>query len=183
MGSPTPEYRLTAFTIRPPSDDDREWVKGFIAEHWGSDVVVAHGVIYHPHELPGLVAIVGNKRVGLITFSLDSGSPNLGPACEVVTLNCTQPGQGIGTELLSAVAEIARQHRCTRLWLITTNDNLSALGFYQKRGMVLVRVHRNALDRSRLLKPEIPRMGANRIPIRDEIELEMALFPDLGQEN
>jgi hypothetical protein len=57
--------------------------------------------------------------------------------------------------------------------LVTTNDNLNALRFYQKRGFVLVAVHRNALEVSRKLKPEIPLVGMDSIPLRDEIELEM----------
>ena len=59
--------------------------------------------------------------------------------------------------------------------LTTTNDNLNALRFYQKRGLVLVTVHRNALTRSRQLKPQIPLIGNDGIPLRDEIELEMIL--------
>jgi ribosomal protein S18 acetylase RimI-like enzyme len=64
---------------------------------------------------------------------------------------------------------------CRRLWLITTNDNTDALRFYQKHGFMLVAVHRNAIEESRKLKPEIPLIGNNNIPIRDEIELEMML--------
>jgi RimJ/RimL family protein N-acetyltransferase len=77
--------------------------------------------------------------------------------------------------LIEAVKNTARAAKCKRLWLITTNDNLNALRFYQKRGFVLVAVHRNALEISRQLKPEIPLFGADGIPLRDEIELEMIL--------
>ncbi len=59
--------------------------------------------------------------------------------------------------------------------MITTNDNLRALGFYQKRGTVLVAVYRNAMDAARKLKPQIPMIGMNGIPLRDEIELETLL--------
>jgi len=65
------------------------------------------------------------------------------------------------------------RHRCPRLWLVTTNDNVDALRFYQRRGFCLVCVHRGAVDHSRAhLKPEIPLAGNNRIPLRDELELE-----------
>ena len=59
--------------------------------------------------------------------------------------------------------------------LITTNDNLSALQFYQKRGFDMSRLYHNAVDKSRKIKPQIPLTGANGIPIRHEIELEMKL--------
>jgi hypothetical protein len=65
-----------------------------------------------------------------------------------------------------------------RLWLITTNDNLHALRFYQRRGLVLVAVHRNAIEQSRKLKPQIPKLGYDNIPVRDEIELELILDAD-----
>jgi len=82
-------------------------------------------------------------------------------------------GVGAGTALIEAVGQLARQQGCTRLWVITTNDNVDALRFYQRRGFCLVAVHRGAVDRSRArLKPEIPAVGAYGIPLRDEIELE-----------
>ncbi len=68
---------------------------------------------------------------------------------------------------------LAARHGCARLWLITTNDNVDALRFYQRRGFELAALHRRAVDESRSrLKPEIPVAGAYGIPIRDEIELE-----------
>jgi len=75
--------------------------------------------------------------------------------------------------LIEAVRLLARRQGCTRLWVITTNDNVDALRFYQRRGFRLVTVHRGAVDRSRAsLKPEIPPVGAYGIPLRDEIELD-----------
>jgi Acetyltransferase (GNAT) family len=38
--------------------------------------------------------------------------------------------------LLAAVAEEAVRRGARRLWLITSNDNLDALRFYQRRGIV-----------------------------------------------
>jgi len=52
---------------------------------------------------------------------------------------------------------------------------LNALGFYQKRGFELVAVHRGAVNESRKIKPGISLIGANNIPLRDEIELELIL--------
>ncbi len=57
--------------------------------------------------------------------------------------------------------------------MITTNDNISAIRFCQKKGFSLVAVYRNAIEESRKLKPEIPLEGIDRIPLRDEIEQEL----------
>ena len=89
--------------------------------------------------------------------------------------------RGVGTALIKAVIAAARAAGCRRLWLITTNDNLRALGFYQKRGFALVAVHRNALDRSREMKPQIGFIGENGIPLRGKIELEYLWPGDPGK--
>ncbi|MCA9933282.1 MAG: GNAT family N-acetyltransferase [Anaerolineales bacterium] len=141
----------------------------FIIQQWGANLVVAHGDIYYPHMLPGFLAEKDSLPVGLVTYHMD------GAACEIVTLDSLQPGMGIGSALVTAVQHAARQANCTKLWLITTNDNLHALGFYQKRGFELARIHRHAITQSRQRKPSIPLLGSNNIPIRDEIELEMPL--------
>jgi hypothetical protein len=80
--------------------------------------------------------------------------------------------------LLAAVVEEAKRQDCERLWLITSNDNLRALRFYQRRGLRLVAVHRGAIDHARSIKPEIPLVGEHGIPIHDELELELALGPE-----
>lgn len=155
--------------IRPLTTADSVWVRQFIIEHWGDSIVVAHGKIYHPHALPGFVAILKDDPVGLLTYTIE------GESCEIVTLDSTKPDIGAGSLLIDAVKEAARDAGCRRLWLITANDNLHALRFYQKRGFLLVAVHRGAVDAARLLKPGIPLFGNDRIPIHDEIELEMLL--------
>jgi ribosomal protein S18 acetylase RimI-like enzyme len=160
---------MSDYIIRPLTHADRDRVREFITLRWGAEIVVAHHVMYRPHELRGLIALRGDDLVGLVTLH------NVGNACEIVTIDSTQPGAGIGTALIDATKTLARQAGCTRLWLITTNDNLNALRFYQKRGFVLVSVHRNAVIKSRQLKPEIPLTGNDGIPLRDEIELEMLL--------
>jgi GNAT superfamily N-acetyltransferase/general stress protein 26 len=155
--------------VRPLTAQDSAWVRQDIAHYWGDTIVVAHAKIYHPHTLPGFVAILKGVRVGLLTYSLEDEN------CEIVTINSTKPGIGIGTRLIKAVAQVAREAGCKRLWLITTNDNLDALRFYQKRGFTLVAVHRHAVDAARQLKPRIPLIGNDQIPLHDEIELEMML--------
>jgi DNA-3-methyladenine glycosylase I len=156
-------------TIRPLGSLDAEWVAEFIDRRWGAPYVVAHGKLFYPHTLPGLVAEAAGEPVGLVTYRVD------GADWEIVTIDSLEPGQGIGSDLVYAVRQAAKQAGARRLWLITTNDNLNALRFYQKRGFTLVAVHRNALERSRQLKPSIPLVGADGIPLRDEIELEMLL--------
>jgi N-acetylglutamate synthase-like GNAT family acetyltransferase len=155
--------------IRSMVASDRDWVAKLIRELWGDSLVVGHGAVYYPHELPGFVAFQDGEVAGLLTYCVD------GESCEIVTINSLRPASGIGTALIDAVRVAARQVGCKRLWLITTNDNLNALRFYQKRGFVLAALHRNAVEQSRKLKPAIPLIGEDGIPLRDELELEMPL--------
>ena len=70
----------------------------------------------------------------------------------------------------------AREAGCRRLWLVTTNDNVDALRFYQRRGFRLTELQAGAVDVSRAtLKPSIPEVGDHGIPIRDELVLERSL--------
>ena len=157
-------------SIRRITDKDREWVQAFTRDQWGSEIVVAHGAIYQAHKLPGFIAEDkrGNK-VGLITYDINE------KACEIVTLNSLMERQGVGTALIEEVKTEAQKQGCNRLWLITTNDNLPALKFYQKRGFQISAVHPDAVTESRKVKPEIPLVGLEGIPLRDEIELTMEL--------
>ena len=157
------------FQVRPLTTEDREWVRQFTMEHWGDTLVVAHGKVYHPETLPGFVAVLKENRVGLLTYVLEEEQ------CEIVTLDSTRLEIGIGTRLIQAIMQVAQAAGCKRLWLITTNDNLHALRFYQKRGFRLVAVHCNAVDAARQLKPLISLIGNDQIPLHDEIELEMLL--------
>src|SRR5512135_310324 len=169
---------ITDFHLRPIQPHDRDWIRRLMIEQWGAEVVVAHGTIYEPHKLPGFVAAhaAQEQPIGLITYQLQDNQ------CEIVTLDSLQERQGIGSALIEAVKGVARQSDCERIWLITTNDNLKALRFYQKRGFTLAALHRNAIEQARKLKPQIPVIGEDGIPIRDEIELEYEFKSTRGSE-
>ena len=155
--------------IRRLTPDDLPRLRQFWKENWGDEFVVAHGIIYHPDVVDGFIAFDGAEWMGEITYAIS------GNDCEIVSLDSLHVGQGIGTKLIQVVVDEARKQDCKRIFVITTNDNLNALGFYQKRGFELVAVHRGAVNESRRLKPDIPLKGMNNIPLRDEIELEMML--------
>jgi ribosomal protein S18 acetylase RimI-like enzyme len=141
----------------------------FWSEHWSGDFIVTRGNLHHPEEVEGFVVEDGDFWAGLITFKIRKEE------CEVISLDGLREGEGIGTILLRQVIEEARNRKCNRIFLITTNDNLYALGFYQRRDFELVAMYRGAVNESRKIKPGIAEIGQNHIPLRDEIELEMIL--------
>jgi ribosomal protein S18 acetylase RimI-like enzyme len=157
--------------IRVVAQSDQSWIENFYIDRWGSNRVVSRGVTHDISQLPGFVAWRSSNRVGLLTYQI------VKKEFEIVTLDSLEEKTGIGSALISNAVDYALKSSCQRVWLITTNDNIPALHFYQKRGFHLVAVYRNALARSRLLKPEIPNTGLFGIPLRDEIELEILLNP------
>lgn len=144
-------------------------LRQFWKERWDDEFVVAHGTIFQPETVSGFFALNGDDWSGLITYTF------LDLDCEIVSIDSLNEGQGIGTQLIEKVVEEARANGCRRVHLTTTNDNLRALGFYQKRGFRLAAVHPGAVDEARKLKPSIPLIGENGIPLCDEIELELLL--------
>ncbi len=154
---------------RRSTPEDRLQIRSFWTEHWGDGFVVAHGDMFRPEDVEGFVALDQGQWVGLVTYALR------GEGLEIVSLDSLREGCGIGSRLIEEVAAEARRAGCERIFLTTTNDNLHALGFYQKRGFVLSDLRLGALEQSRKVKPGIPLIGANGIPLRDEIELEMKL--------
>lgn len=163
------EDSLSSIQIRPLNATDADWIRSTLEENWRSTKVVSRGKIHYADQLPGFIALLGSRRVGLVTYRIADDQ------CEIVTLNSLEKGIGIGTALVKAVRSAAVANGCRRLWAITTNDNVPALRFYQRNGFSLVGMHRNAVEQSRKLKPEIPLIGLGGIPVRDEMELDMAL--------
>jgi GNAT superfamily N-acetyltransferase len=161
----------TECLIRPFHADEREAFGRLVAEHWGAPVVISREVAHDVRALPGLIAIdaASDRWLGIASYRVEA------PECELVLLLAIERGHGVGSALLDAVATIARTERCRRVWLTTTNDNLDAIRFYQRRGMRFVRVWRDAIARARKIKPEIPTTGDYGIPIVDEIEMELIL--------
>ncbi len=160
---------MAEFTVRPLTSADCNWVSRFMVAEWGAEIVVAHGEIFRPADLPGFAAFVGEEPVGLLTYNITRNE------CEIVTLDSWREGLGIGKALIEAARQAAGRVGCGRLFLVATNNNTRALRFYQKRGFIIAAVRLNALEESRRIKPEIPLTDEDGLPIRDEIELEMSL--------
>ena len=162
---------MESFDIRSVAEIDPQRISSFLERRWGSRLLVSRGKLHDAAALPGFFACHHERVIGLATYQLVDAD------CELVTLDSEVEGIGVGSALTAMVREAAIAADCRRLWLITTNDNLPALGFYQKRGFRITAVHSNALDLSRQLKPQIPLIGLDGIPLHDEIELEMWLTP------
>lgn len=155
--------------VTPTGAEDAGWIDALCEREWGAPVVVSRGVAHRPSQLPGFKTERNDRPSGLVTLHVSDDG------CEIVTLNSLGERAGQGSALLAAAEAYAREQGCARLWLITTNDNLHALRFYQRRGWRIAALNVGGVDAARRRKPEIPLTGNDGIPIHDEIELEKPL--------
>jgi len=150
--------------------EDQIIISELVREYWGGDPVIVHGQICYTNLLEGLIAHSEGEILGFLHYQIR------GEECEILTLLSMRENQGVGTALMNNVESIARENNYRKLILITTNDNLHALGFYQRRGYHLIALFPGQVNVSRELKPSIPEIGDNGIPLRDEIQLEKVLI-------
>lgn len=135
--------------VRQGSEADAGWAAQVLRSRWGATTIVSRGRTHDSSRLPCLVSELDGQRLGLATYRVE----------------------GHEAELVSLAVAAA----CRRLWLVTTNDNLDALRFYQRRGLRIVAVRRGAAAEARRLKPQVPEVGLYAIPVHGEIELELRL--------
>jgi GNAT superfamily N-acetyltransferase len=155
--------------VRPAAAGDHDRIETFLVAN-NADQVARRGELVDALRCPALVAEDDGDLAGVLTYVIE------GAACEVRTLHATISWRGAGTALIEAVERIARASGCDRLWLITTNDNIDAMRFYQRRGFRMAALYVDAVTESRTqLKPAISEIGDHGIPIRDEIEFEKRL--------
>ena len=151
------------------NQESRDRINDFIIHQWFTMEMVVHGESIDLGKAEGWYACEGHEIVGLVTYHI------LGNEMEILSLDSLIENKGTGTALLHQALSEARDAGLERVSLITTNDNLHALRFYQKRGFDIIRFYHNALDDARKIKPEIPLTGMDGIPLKHEIELELLL--------
>ncbi len=151
------------------SNETRDLVNQFFIDNWFSTDMSIRGEIIDGTKLDGFLLQEENTIIGLVTYTF------FGDICEIVSLDSKRENIGIGSALLKEIEKIAIDNNCKKMRLITTNDNMRALQFYQKRGYCLTKLYPNAMEEVRKVKPNVPALGDNDIPLRDEIELEKQL--------
>lgn len=155
--------------IRAIEPIDRDPIRQVMQDLWGGAVIVAHLGLYDCDRLPGFAAFHKAQLAGFLHYEI------VEQVCEVLTLAALIENQGVGSALLAQMEAYARKQGCTSLQLVTTNDNRHALSFYQHRGFQVKATFPGRINEARKLKPGIPLIGEDGIPIEDEILLEKGL--------
>jgi ribosomal protein S18 acetylase RimI-like enzyme len=157
-----------SLTVRSGIDDEeRKRLARRVRSTWG-ETVVRRGEAVDPADGELIGAYADEEIVGVATYAIRDDE------CEVVAIEAYQERRGIATVLMDAIRTRAQAAGCRRLWLVTTNDNVPAIAFYQRWGMDLCALRRNAITEARAaLKPGIPELGYDDIPMRHELEFEI----------
>lgn len=155
-------------TTRELADADRAWAVALFTLHFSDAVIGSRGAWFDTRLLPGFVAEHQDKLAGVLVHT--PLSPGLD--CEIVALVSEVQRVGAATALLSRCVTAARMAGSRRVFLTTSNDNIDALRFYQRRGWRIVAVHRDSISQARAERPSIPLVGHHGILIADELELE-----------
>lgn len=150
--------------ILPINDEYRPKVNQHIADEWAGPIVITKGVAYNTSDADGFVSVTDGELTGYVLYCIRDDQ------CEILVLQSILENRGIGSALIKAVIDVAKSNNCVCVWLITTNDNIHAIRYYQKFGFELKAVHINALAKSRKLKPSIPLFGNEGIPLKHEFE-------------
>jgi N-acetylglutamate synthase-like GNAT family acetyltransferase len=159
------------------SDKDRAEVAEFIERHWQSRLSMSRGKKFYPHMERGFIERREGMIVGLLTYHIDQ------EGMEILTLNSTSEGGGIGSSLMLDAIEKARKEGCRKIFLVTTNDRLRVIGFYQRLGFRMTAINLGAVDEARKVKPQIPPLGERGVPIHDEIVMSLEVEPYLDPES
>ncbi|MBL9148311.1 MAG: GNAT family N-acetyltransferase [Phycisphaerae bacterium] len=164
----SPPSPLQPPTVRPIVAEDAAQVREDLLANWGSTQIWSLGRRYDADRLEGFVAEIDGRHAGSLTLALHDGAWQ----CEVITLASRVERRGVGAALLVAAENRARSLGCKRIFLTTTNDNVHAMRFYQRRGWRFSALHAGIVDRVRRYVPTYPLVGLEGIEIHDEIEVE-----------
>jgi ribosomal protein S18 acetylase RimI-like enzyme len=157
--------------VRPLAGHDLDWAASALDAGLGGRLQARRGELVDVLDGGGYVAERSGARVGLLTWRPD------GPGrLELAALIALDRRTGVGRHLVNALLTHAASGDVRQIRVTTTNDNLAALAFYQRLGFRLAELRPGAVDAARrTLKPSISELGANGLPLRDELELALDL--------
>src|SRR5256712_6206941 len=159
-----PRLELPPVLVREATEADRTAARELFQQDFGRTKIVAFGEVMDIDQMPALVAITRDEPSGALAYR------SLGDALHIVAL-ATDPmwqRSGVGGHLVAEAELLARRLGLKRLIVSTTNDNLPALYFYQRRGYRLTDLVPNSI----IVQTGQEVAGFAGIPVRDEVRLE-----------
>lgn len=163
-----PRLALPVVLVRQAEPEDAGNTLALFRGEAGRTTVAAFGEEVTPGNHPAIVAEMKGELAGALAYRLWAD------ALHVIAV-ATDPmwqRSGVASHLVAEAEVIARRHGTRRLVHATTNDNLPALYFYQRRGWTVTEVVPRALIPGGCTAGAA---GFAGIPVRDEVRLEKIL--------
>lgn len=154
--------------VRTASPDDWDWIVEN-AEPIGGTQVVSLGRLHKLRDHEAIIATYKDQRLGYVVYRSEL------PSIEVLAILAMEQWSGVGKTLMGEVEKRAKHLDVDSIFLTTTNDNLSAIRFYQRGGFYIREVHPGEFKNILKIKgydPEVSVVGQDGIVIRDEFVLE-----------
>lgn len=163
-----PHVELPPVEVRVATDDDRAGIAGLFLTDFGRSKLVAFGEEFQLETVPAIVAELDGDLAGALAYRLH------GEMLQIVALATDPEWQrsGVGARLVDHAEAVARQAGLAHVTVTTTNDNLPALYFYQRRGYRLTEVVPDAISAT---GGQTGCEGFAGIPMRDEFHLVKAV--------
>jgi GNAT superfamily N-acetyltransferase len=159
----------TEMKATPMTDQDRAHIRN-VVRGWGDDFIMSRGKKIYPFAGAGFIARNDrDEAIGVATYEAR------GDECELTLIEVFEKRAGAGTMLVKSIIEEAKHAGCGRLWLVTTNNNLDAMKFYEKLGFTQKAIYPGAVTKAREIKPSIPMTDKDGVEIKDEVEYELVL--------
>ncbi len=165
-----PHVELPPVDVRAAGDEDRSGIAGLFLSDFGRSKLVAFGEEFEVDSVPAIVADMDGDLAGALAYRKH------GDTLQIVALATDPEWQrsGVGARLVDHAEAVARQSGLTQVAVTTTNDNLPALYFYQRRGYRLTELMTDAI---RTASGQTGLVGFAGIPMRDEFRLVKAITP------
>lgn len=160
--------KLPPVIIREGEERDRPGITALFERDFGYTNIVSFGEEVVLAGAPALVAWMKGELAGALAYRLR-------PDTLLILALATDPmwqRSGVGGHLVAESEALARGRGLGSLRVSTTNDNLPALYFYQRRGFVVTEVVPGGLLGH--IKGTAA-VGFGGIPLRDEIRMERRL--------
>ncbi len=163
-----PHVQLPEVKVRVAGDEDRSGIAGLFLSDFGRSKLVAFGEEFQVDDVPAIVADMDGDLAGALAYRMHDDT------LQIVALATDPEWQrsGVGARLLDHAESVARDAGLSRVAVTTTNDNLPALYFYQRRGYRLTAVVTDAISAA---SGQTGLVGFAGIPMRDEFHLMKAI--------
>jgi len=159
----TLNYSIDKVTL----DQEREKIRKFVKRFWGEEEQLTFDRKFMVAQLPAYIAKVGKNIIGFASFA------EVNSDIIIVALSVLPQYQnaGVGKNLIQKVEAETRRLGKKKLLVLTSNDDLPALAFYQSLGFQIYEVKPNVIAEKHgmILK------GIGGLPIRDELRLQKLL--------